>query len=79
MAKSYSLFPSVMEGKENCNLEMVGVWYQQVEILLTFTEYKTLPMTFETLDDFLSSESRYFFKTFEDLLFAALLPGNSAV
>lgn len=48
MAKSYSLFPSVMEGKENYNLEMIGVWYQQVEILPMFTEYKTLPMTFET-------------------------------
>lgn len=48
MTKPYSLFPSVTEGKENCNLEMIGVWNQQVEILPMFTEYKTLPMTFET-------------------------------
>jgi len=48
MAKSYSLFPGVTERKENCNLELVGVWYQQVEMLPTVTECKTLPMTFET-------------------------------
>lgn len=47
MARSYSLFISVTEGKENCNLEIVGVWYQQVEILPMFAKYKTLHMTFE--------------------------------